>query len=61
MGTFAAHIDDIPGCGEPDVLREIRDYLEQHFGELKMRGASIAHVGMELKQEADFSANLTQD
>ena len=45
-GSLTTHIDDIPRCGEPDVLPKIRDYLDQRFGEIKLRDFSCAHVGM---------------
>ena len=31
LGAFATHFDGVLGRGEPDVLPEIREYLEQHF------------------------------
>ena len=60
-GAFITHIDDILGCGEPDVLPKIRGSSGQRFGELKLRESPFANVGMELAQESDHSAALTQD
>ena len=59
-GAFATHIDDIPGCGEPDVLAKMRICPEQRFGALKLQEPSFVHVGMELAQDAVFSATLAQ-
>ena len=33
-GAFATHIDDILGCGEPDVLPKMRNFSVRRFGEL---------------------------
>ena len=60
VGVFATHIDDILGCGEPDVLRKIWAFSEQRFGARKLQENSSVHVGVELNQEATFSVTLTQ-
>ena len=31
VGAFTTHVDDIPGCGEPDVLAKIRNFQKQRF------------------------------
>ena len=59
VGVFTAHIDDILGCGEPDVLPKIRGFPEQRFGTMKLQRNSFARVGTELKQGANFSVTLT--
>ena len=61
MGAFATHIDDILGCGEPDVLPKIRGFSEQRFGAMKLQENSFVRVGVELNQEANFSVTLTQE
>ena len=58
--AFTTRIDDILGCGEPDVLPKIRDFPERRFGGLKLQESSFAHVSMELVQAADFPVTLTQ-
>ena len=35
--AIAAHIDDISGCGEPDLLSGVRSSLEERFGKLKVQ------------------------
>ena len=32
VGVFTTHIDDISGCGEPDVLAKMRNFAERRFG-----------------------------
>ena len=59
-GAFPVHIDDLLGCGAPDVLDRTRYYLEERFGPLKIQENSFVHVGMEFVQKADFSGGLTQ-
>ena len=59
VGAFATHIDDILGCGEPDVLPKIRRFPGQRFGAMKSQENSFVHVGAELNQEATFSVTLT--
>ena len=54
VGAFATHIDDILGCGKPDILTCF--FFGQRFGELKLREELFVHVGMELA----FSATLTR-
>ena len=56
-----AVIDDISGCGGPDVLLKIRGFSEQRSGTTKLQETSFAHVGMEMKQGASFSATLAQE
>ena len=58
MGVFATHIDDILGCGEPDVSAETRIYSERRFGELQLRKSSYVHVGKELEQDGNFSVTV---
>ena len=60
VGAFTAHIDDISGCGEPDVLTKARNFPEQRFGELHLQGQSFVYVGMGLAQDGAFSVTLTQ-
>ena len=60
VGVFSTHIDDILGCGAPGVLERTRHYLEQRSGAPKVQENSFVHVGMELVQQLDFSATLTQ-
>ena len=60
MGVFATHVYDMLGCGQPDVLLKIRGFSEQRFGAMKLQENSFVHVGVELNQEANFSATLTQ-
>ena len=60
VGASATHIDDILGCGEPDVLTKMRNFSGQRFGKLGLQEESFAHVGMELVWDSTFSAALTQ-
>ena len=60
VGAFTTHIDDILGCGEPDVLPKIRGFSEQRFGAMKLQENSSVHASVGLNQEANFSATLTQ-
>ena len=59
-GVFTSHIDDIFGRGEPEVLTQLRHYLERRFAGLKLQESSFLHVGAELAQDKVFSAALTQ-
>ena len=54
------HIDDILGCGEPDILAKARKFPVGRFGKLEVQEGSFVHVGMELAHEKDFSATLTE-
>ena len=60
-GAFATHADDILGRGGSDVLLKIRNISELRFGVLILWESFFAHVGMEVLQESDSSAALTQD
>ena len=60
-GVFTAHIDDIIGCGGPDVLSKILQFSERRFGELKLQESFFVHVGMDVPRKSDFSVTLTQD
>ena len=59
-GVFTTHIDDILGCGEPDVLPKIRGFSGQRRGAMKLQENSFVHVGVGLRRDADFSATLAQ-
>ena len=59
VGVLANHIDDILGCGVPDLLVEARGFLDKRFGEMEAEEESFVHAGMELGQEKDFSATST--
>ena len=61
VGAFAAHIGDILGCGEPDVLIRLRNCSEQRSGELKLQEESSARVHMECVHDSAFSATLTEE
>ena len=54
-------MDDSLGRGEPDLQPKTRDSSEQRPGELQLQESSFVYVGVELAQESDFSATLTQD
>ena len=58
MAVFTTHIDDILGCGQPDVLPKIRAYLGQRFGELQLRESSFVGEGTDSVQESDFPVTL---
>ena len=60
VGVFATQIDYILGCGEPDILSEARNFSGKRFGRLQACEGSFVHVGVELGQEEDFFAKLTQ-
>ena len=60
VGASATHIDDISGCGEPDALEKICHFSEKRFRTMKLQEDSFAHVGIELVQDSNFSATLTQ-
>ena len=48
------------GHGVPDILPDARKITGKRFGKLKVQEGSSVHVGMELAQEKDFPATLTQ-
>ena len=54
VGACTAHIDDILGCREPDVLTEMRSFLEQLFRGLKLQEEAFVHLGMELASGSTF-------
>ena len=41
VGALTTHIDDILGCGEPDVLAKIRNFPGARFGELTLQEESF--------------------
>ena len=47
-GAFATPIDDILGCGDPDVFPKIRGFSEQRFGAMKLQEESFVRVGVVL-------------
>ena len=61
VGEIATHIADMLGRGEPGLLLKARDFSGKCPGELEAQEGSSVHVGMELAQEKDFSAKLTQE
>ena len=60
VGALAAHIDDISGRGEPDVLPKMRNFSGRRFRELKLQVEPSVHVGVELVQDSTFPVTLTQ-
>ena len=48
VGAIATRIDDISGCGEPDLLLKVQRFLEKRFGKFKVQDASAVRVGMGL-------------
>ena len=58
--AFATHIDDISGCGEPDVLTKDRYFSEQRSRTMKLQEDSFVHAGMEFAQDSTFSVTLTR-
>ena len=61
VGAFTTHIDDVLGCGEPDVLPKLCQFSEQRIGDMELQENSSVHAGMELAQEASSSVTLTQE
>ena len=59
-GAIGARVDDILGCGEPDVLPKVRRFSAPRFGGLYVQEKSFAHVGAGLPQATDFSAQSAQ-
>ena len=60
VGAFTAHMEDILGCGEQDVLNKIRQLSGEQFGKLQLQESSFVHAGLGLSRESDFSVILTQ-
>ena len=52
-GAPTTQIDDISGCGEPDIGRRL--------GNLTVLGKFSVHVGLELLQANDLSIQSTQE
>ena len=61
MCAITTHLIDILGCGEQDILLEARNYLGRRLRDLEVRGKSSVHVGVELSQATDCSAQLAQE
>ena len=61
FGATATHIDDISGCGEPELLSGVWRFSEKGLGESSVQEKSVANAGMELVEEDDFSVTLTQE
>ena len=59
VGAVATHFDGIFGCGEPDILSKERGCLGQRSGDVGAQEKSFDHVGTELTQAGDFSAQFT--
>ena len=57
----ATQIDDVLGCGEPDLLLKVRCFRGKRKGKLEVQEKSFAQVGEEVAQEEDFSATLTRE
>ena len=55
VGALTTYIDDVLGCGGPDVLRPPRKYLKRRYGGPTAQWQSSVLVGMELFQVNDFS------
>ena len=50
--AFATHIDNISGCGEPDLLLKVRRFSAKRPSRLDVRKKSSARAGVELAQGA---------
>ena len=61
VGTLTTHTDDVPGCGEPDILLEERKYLGRRFGDSDAQEQYFAHVGVDLPEANDFSIQSAQE
>ena len=48
VAAIGAYIDDILGCGEPDLSLKVRRFPESRPGKLTVQETSCLHVGMEL-------------
>ena len=59
VGSATAHIDDILGRAEPDLLKKVRRSWEQRLGKLQVQKKSSAHVGKEVARKEDCPAALT--
>ena len=59
VGALATHIDDILGCGVPDLLVKVRGFSDKRCGEMEAQEESPVPAGMELGQEKDFSVTST--
>ena len=55
MGALSTHIDNILGCGEYDLLANVRGLSEKSFGKLEVQEGSSVHVGMGLAQEKELA------
>ena len=60
-GAITAHIADILGCGEPDLLLGARGFLQRGLGQLEANEKIFARVGADLPRETNFSATSTQE
>ena len=54
-GACTTHIEDIPGCGEPDVPAKIGAFFIVSFW-----GDEVVDAGVESLRGSDFSVRLTQ-
>ena len=59
-GAIAAHIDNILGRGELDVLCRVRIFPEHRNWDLGVQEKSFARAGMAPYRAGDFSAQLAQ-
>ena len=60
VGVLSAHIDDVSGCREKDVLVSTRLFLERRFGPSGTEEKNFAQVGIVLAQGKDFPVRKTQ-
>ena len=59
-GVITTHIDDLPGRGEQDILQKMGKFLSSRFGPVKAQQDNFTHMGVEVLQKKDGSAEVTQ-
>ena len=59
-GVIATHIDDLLGCCEHVVLQRMQKFLAARFAPVKVQKDNFTHIGMDIIQNADGSAEITQ-
>ena len=60
VGVITTHIDDLLGCGERDILQKMGKFLSTRFGPAKVQRDNFTHIGMDVLQKNDGSAEIAQ-
>ena len=58
---MSTHVDDIKGCGRPDIIAKILNGLAKEVDKLKIQESSFEHCGIKHRQDKEGSIFITQE